>query len=88
MKKNEQEIKFPCPWEFRLITDSTQAEETENGIAALEAKEKPGFTICRGEASSGKKYLALRISCQVDSLERAKFLAGELGKLPGVKFMI
>ena len=88
MKKAEPEIKFPCLWEFRLITDSTMVEATEAGIAALEAKEKPGFTISRGEASSGKKYLALRISCQVDSMERSKFLAGELGKLPGVKFMI
>ena len=88
MKKSEPEIKFPCVWEFRLITDSTMADETEAGIAALEVREKPAFTISRGEASSGKKYLALRLSCQVESLERAKYLAGELGKLPGVKFMI
>ena len=88
MKKADPEIKFPCKWEFRLITDSSKAAETEAGIAALEAEEKPAFTVCRGEASSGKKYLSLRLSCEVDSMERAKYLAGKLSKLPGVKFMI
>ena len=38
MKKADPEIKFPCKWEFRLITDSSKAAETEAGIAALEAE--------------------------------------------------
>ena len=88
MKKDAPEIKFPCTWEFRLIVDSADVAAAEAGIAAVEAEEKPAFTVRRGEASAGKKYLALRLSCEVDSMERAKTLAAKLGALPGVKFMI
>ncbi len=88
MKKEQPEIKFPCTWEFRLIVNTPESESVIAGINALDAKENAGFKTLCGEASKGGKYSSLRISCEVDSLARAKDLAAALGALPGVKFMI
>ena len=88
MNKKDAEIKFPCAWEFRLIVNGGEIPLTETAVKELDAAENAGFTVIHGEASAGGKYCALRISCQVDSLTRARELAGKLGKLPGVKFMI
>ncbi len=88
MKKENAEIKFPCTWEFRLIVDAPETESVLASINSLDAREKCGFQTVSGEASKGGKYASLRISCVVDSRERAKELAAALGALPGVKFMI
>jgi putative lipoic acid-binding regulatory protein len=88
MKPEPAEIKFPCVWEYRLIVNGSDAAVTEAAVKSLDMAENAGFTVVSGEASGGGKYRSLRISCTVDSLERARTLAGKLGGLPGVKFMI
>ena len=88
MKKEVEKIEFPRLWEFRLIAVKEQECELREALQTLESKEKCSFDVESGESSKGGKYLSLRLSCQVDSLERANFLASEMGRLPGVKFMI
>lgn len=88
MKKDAPEIKFPCIWEFRLIVNAPDAESVLAGIKELDSRENAGFSTVSGEVSNGGKYSSLRISCEVDSMTRAKTLAAALGALPGVKFMI
>ena len=88
MKKTPAEIKFPCQWEFRLIVNGAESENVTAGIREVDSVEHAGFKIASGEASAGGKYCALRVSCEVDSLERARQLAARLSTLPGVKFMI
>ncbi len=88
MKKDAEKIEFPRLWEFRLIAVKEQEKELREALQALEETEKCSFKIEQGENSRGGKYLSLRLSCQVDSLERANFLASAMGHLPGVKFMI
>lgn len=88
MKKEQPEIKFPCPWEFRLIVNAAEVENVLAGIKDLDDRENAGFQTVSGEKSNGGKYASLRISCEVDSQTRARDLAAALGALPGVKFMI
>ena len=88
MKKEAEKIEFPRLWEFRLIAVKELEQELREALLALGNAEKCSFQIDSGENSRSGKYLSLRLSCQVDSLEKANFLASEMGKLPGVKFMI
>jgi putative lipoic acid-binding regulatory protein len=88
MEKKKQEIQFPCRWEFRLIAAAETIEKTEAEAEAIGKAENAGFEISAGESSGSGKYSALRIACEVDSLERARSLAALLSKVEGVRFLI
>lgn len=84
MSSSKKEIKFPCRWEFRLITMAETCEKSRAGVSAI-SKE---FEIVPGEISGGGKYQALRVACQVCSIDEARELAAALGKVEGVRFLI
>ena len=80
-------ITFPCRWEFRLIALSETLEATRQAVTAIDGKEHAGFDIAPGETSGGGRFTALRVSCMVDSAERAKELAALLAQAEGVRFI-
>ena len=88
MSDDKQKIKFPCRWEFRLIAMAESCEKTRASVAAIGTARKKELEVISGEASGGGKYQALRVACQVDSIEEARELAGMLGKAEGVRFLI
>ena len=88
MSKPAGEIKFPCRWEFRMIAGAAEAEKVRQQAEAIGVEENAGFEITGGGSSGGGKYLAVRVACMVDSMERAKALAGRLSKVEGVRFLI
>ena len=88
MSGKAAELKFPREWEFRLVVDCGAADEVKAALQTLDAEEKAGFSVADGESSSGGKYRTLRVGCIVPSMDRARELAGRLGRIPGVKFMV
>lgn len=88
MSSTQKEIQFPCRWEFRLIAMADSSEKTRSGIAAVGNSLQKELEIVPGEASGGGKYQAIRVACQVGSIEEARELAGAFGKVEGVRFLI
>ena len=88
MDKKKPEIKFPRLWEFRLIAVAETMEQTKAAVAALGSARSTVFDTAPGESSGSGKYAALRVSCQVASMDEAREIAGALGKLDGVRFLI
>ena len=88
MKDNKKEIQFPCRWEFRLFAAMETLDKTKSAAAELGKSRGLDFEISVGESSASGKYTALRVACQVDSIEQARELAGALGKLEGVRFLL
>ena len=84
----KQELQFPCRWEFRLVAVAETLENTRAAVEAVNETEKAGFEITAGESSGSGRYTALRVACEVDSLERARSLASILSKIEGVRFLI
>lgn len=88
MSDDAKKIKFPCQWEFRVIASLPDAEMVRERIIALGDAEKADFVIVSGGASGGGKYQAIRVSCEVDSIERARSLASVLSTVEGVRFLL
>ena len=88
MSGRAEELKFPREWEFRLFAAGGAADEVRAALQTLDAEENAGFSVADGESSSGGKYRTLRVRCIVPSLERARELAGKMGRIPGVRFMV
>lgn len=88
MKETKKEIQFPCRWEFRLFAAMETLDKTQAAAIELGKSRNLDFEISIGESSASGKYTALRVACQVGSIEQARELAGELGKLEGVRFLL
>ncbi len=88
MNKKEPEIKFPCRWEYRVIAIASEAEKSRAALSLISEAEKIAFEIESGGVSGGGKYHALRVACEVGSLEQAHSLAALLSKAEGVKFVL
>ena len=88
MSDEANKIKFPCQWEFRLIAFAPEAEKVRAQVDALGKAENADFSIIAGEVSGGGKYQAVRVSCEVDSIESARSLASKLSTLEGVRFLL
>ena len=82
------QIKFPCRWEFRLIAGNESLEKTRAAVAEIGKREHADFEVTDGDLSPGGRYAALRVSCEVDSRERATALAAALSRADGVRFLI
>ena len=88
MDKNQKaEIQFPCKWEFRLIVMAETAEKSR-ALAAAVISSCAQAQVVAGESSGGGKYCALRVSCEVLSMDHARELAASLSKVDGVRFML
>lgn len=88
MINQKEKIQFPCQWEFRLVADAGTMEITRAAVTALGKSRNTGFELSMGDSSGSGKYAALRVSCQVVSLEQARELADALKKIEGVRFLI
>ena len=88
MSDDAKKIKFPCQWEFRVIASLPESEKVQERISELGKVENAGFSIVSGGASGGGKYQAIRVSCEVDSIERARSLASKLSVVEGVRFLL
>lgn len=88
MSGKAEELKFPCEWEFRLFVTGGAVDEVKAALQTLDAEENAGFSVADGESSSGGKYRTLRVGCIVPSMERARELAGKMGRIPGIRFMV
>lgn len=87
-QEKKQEIQFPCQWEFRLVTEAATLTDSRSEVEAIGQSENAGFSITAGENSKSGKYAAIRVACEVDSLERARELAKRLSTVKGVRFLI
>ena len=88
MKEKAEDLKFPREWEFRLFVESGALDAVRAALQTLDAEEDVGFSVADGEGSSGGKYRTIRVGCIVPSMERARALAGRMGRIPGVRFMV
>lgn len=88
MSNDAAKIKFPCQWEFRLIASAPESEKVRSQVVAIGKAENADLTIIAGEVSGGGKYQAIRVSCEVDSIERARELASLFSKVEGVRFLL
>lgn len=88
MNGKAEELKFPREWEYRLFVESGALDAVRAALQTLDAAEEIGFSVADGEGSSGGKYRTIRVGCIVPSMDRARELAGRLGRIPGVKFMV
>lgn len=88
MNTKKQEIQFPCNWEFRLIAAGETVQLTKESVLNIGKEKNTVFEITEGETSGGGKYKAVRVSCQVVSIEQARTLAEALAKAEGVRFLI
>lgn len=84
----KEEIKFPCRWEFRAIAVAEQKELARAAVTRIGSEHGKCFEIIAGECSKGGKYAALRIACEVISIEEARSIAGDLAKAEGVRFLL
>lgn len=82
------EIQFPCRWEYRLFAQAETVDKTKAAVTAIGEAENTHFEIADGSSSGSGKYAALRVSCEVDCIEKARSLAALLGKAEGVRFLL
>ena len=88
MNKKDPEIKFPCRWEYRVIAIAPEVEKSRAAVTLIGAAEDTVFEISPGGLSGGGKYQALRVACEVPSLDKAHHIAELLSKAEGVKFVL
>ncbi|MBE6389060.1 MAG: DUF493 domain-containing protein [Lentisphaerae bacterium] len=88
MKNNSEKIKFPCRWEFRVITDGSLTARSRAAVAGIGEQENVALEITDGESSGGGKYTALRVAGEVVSLEQARELAKLFSRAEGVRFVL
>ncbi|MBO5667748.1 MAG: DUF493 domain-containing protein [Lentisphaeria bacterium] len=88
MENNTGKIQFPCRWEYRIITNGSCTGQSREAIAAIGSSEKVALEITSGESSGNGKYTALRVACEVASLEQARELARLFSQAEGVRFVL
>ena len=86
VNKKDTEIKFPCRWEYRVI--ASEAEKSRAALSLISAAENVVLEITSGGVSGGGSYQALRVACEVASLEQAHHLSALFSKAEGVKFVL
>lgn len=86
--KKNNEIKFPCDWEFRAFCQcgkSAAALETIGKLAAaVDKNARTGY----GELSKSGTYRTIRVTAQVRSKDEANALALKISEVDGIKFML
>lgn len=87
MATEEQELKFPVEWHYKIICAGGDGGAHDLICGVLQAN---GFdhVPVNGNSSSGGKYVSYRVSVKFDDLESMRKLSRELEDLPCVKYLI
>lgn len=78
------EIEFPCHWGYRIIG----APEAEMRAAIVEVVGAAEHTLEAGGASSGGKYVSLRLTVRVENDEHRLTIHRELSAASCVKMVL
>ncbi len=82
-----QEIKFPVDWNYRIICLKEETSATDEIIKVLR-QHNCDETPAKGRDSSNGKYQAYNVTVTFNDLESMRELSAKLGMLPCVKFLL
>lgn len=85
-KFNNAELTFPRDWEYRIIIAEAARPIAEEGIAEILMGRE--ISVSAGESSRTGAYGTIVIQLKVESKAEMEELAGKLGKVTGVKFLL
>jgi len=87
VQPGKPEIIFPTGWSYRVVVDSTVPGALTKLNGVLE-KFKYDERFAVGNSSSSQRYTSFHVTLEVPSREVMNQLAGEFGKIDGVKFVL
>ena len=84
----QQELKFPVEWHYKIIADKDNVVVLDEIIKVLRRNGFHDEMPEPGGESSGGKYLSWRVSLVFQDRETFHGLSAQLSALPGVKYVI
>jgi len=82
------EIRFPCPWEMRVIATTDQADAVRRALVSLLERDGQAPAVADGAASAGGKYVAFRVTFTAYDRKYLEEFSRAVSSVSGVKMLL
>jgi len=82
------EIRFPCPWEMRVIAMADQGAAVRSALVSLLERDGQAPAVADGAASAGGKYVAFRVTFTAYDRKYLEGFVRAVSSVPGVKMLL